>query len=139
LRCAVPQLCQWFSGGGGDWKHVERHYILWKTLSVIRTETWCRTPGIYTYVRLPTSWSRQNLLGKFRACTRVYRYIPTRVSMIDRKPDVPTSRWPRSRYYIISATYMFTVLGVLAEFFFLFVPRKSYERIRISGKLKKFF
>lgn len=76
------------------------------------------------YYRVYVSHTRPNLLGKFRVCIRVSRYIPTRVAMIDRKPDVHDSRVTAERilyydYYISAA--LGTLLGVLAEFFFLFV------------------
>lgn len=52
--------------------------------------------------------------------------IPTPVATIDRKPDVHDSRVAAERmlyyyYYIIISAVLGTLLGVLAEFFFLFV------------------
>jgi len=110
--------------------YVERHYTFYGKRC--RLLEWQRgVPlGLYVnYIHRDHGKTSLESFGHVPGC------IPTRVAMIDRKPDVPTSRWPRSGYYIMLATYYrFTVLGVLAEFF-LFVPRKSYEHIRISGKI----
>jgi len=103
--------------------YVEGHYIFLK-MSVIRTRPGRGgTPGIY--LRMFTSVHRDH--GK--TCLESFehvpecRYIPTRVTMIDRKPDV--RRNGRGADIIVYRLYRFTILGVLAEFFFLFVPRKS--------------